>query len=131
MGNAEEDDMADTTATPAVRSAEHPLIESHRVEGTRVFDRDGKHVGTIDHLVIEKVSGRVVYVVASFGGFLGLGERLHTIPWERLDYDPERHAYRVEVTEAELQDAPSLPHDADEEREEMLRAYWALGPHGL
>ncbi len=102
--------MADTTTAQAARPAEHPLIESHRVEGTRVYDRDGKHVGTIDHLVIEKVSGRVVYAVASFGGFLGLGEHLHTIPWEKLHYDPKLYAYRTEVTEAELQDAPSLPH---------------------
>jgi sporulation protein YlmC with PRC-barrel domain len=127
----EEDRMADTTTAQAARPAEHPLIESHRVEGTRVYDRDGKHVGTIDHLVIEKVSGRVVYAVASFGGFLGLGEHLHTIPWEKLHYDPKLYAYRTEVTEAELQDAPSLPHDADREREDMLRAYWALGPYGL
>ncbi|HEX2552593.1 MAG TPA: PRC-barrel domain-containing protein [Microvirga sp.] len=122
--------MAEGT-TQEVRAAEHPLIESHRVEGTRVYDRDGQHVGTIDHLVIEKASGRVVYAVASFGGFLGLGERLHTIPWEKLDYDPKLHAFRVDVTEAELQDAPSLPHNADREQEDLLRAYWALGPHGL
>ena len=123
--------MTQTAAPAEARAPSHPLIESNRIEGTKVYDRQGGHIGTIDHLVIEKVSGRVVYVVASFGGFLGLGERLHTIPWERLDYDPERHAYRVEVTEAELQDAPTLPHDADEAREEMLRTYWALGPHGL
>ena len=54
-----------------------------------------------------------------------------TTPWEKLHYDPKLYAYRTEVTEAELQDAPSLPHDADREREDMLRAYWALGPYGL
>ena len=51
----------------------HPLIESNRVEGTPVYSPHGKHVGTIHHLIIEKVSGRVVYAVMSFGGFLGIG----------------------------------------------------------
>ena len=43
------------------------------MEGTRVYDPQGKPVGTIRHLVIEKVSGRVVYAVMTFGGFLGMG----------------------------------------------------------
>jgi hypothetical protein len=131
MGNAEEDDMADTTATPAVRSAEHPLIESHRVEGTRVFDRDGKHVGTIDHLVIEKVSGRVVYVVASFGGFLASASASTPSPGSGWTTTPSATPTASRSRRPSFRTPPSLPHDADEEREEMLRAYWALGPHGL
>ena len=112
------------------RPAYHPLVESHRIEGTRVHDRDGKHVGTIDHLIIEKVRGRVVYVVASFGGLMGFGERLHTIPWEKLAYDTLFQAYRLEVTEAELQDAPPLPHDWDREQENAFRDYWGVGRYG-
>jgi sporulation protein YlmC with PRC-barrel domain len=123
--------MTDAQRPTQARPAEHPLIESYRIEGTRVYDRGGKHVGSIDHLVIDKVSGRVVYAVASFGGFLGIGERLHTIPWERLDYDPELAAYRVEVTEAELKNAPNLPHNLDQAQEDALRAYWMVGPYGF
>lgn len=123
--------MTQETARSEVRPTDHPLIESYRVEGTRVLDRTGKAIGTIDHLVIEKVGGRVVYAVISFGGFLGLGAHLHTIPWEKLHYEANHHAYRIEVTEAELQDAPTLPHDSDSEREQMFRAYWDLPPYGL
>jgi hypothetical protein len=50
----------------------HPLIESDHIEGTTVHDVNGKPIGSIKRLVIEKVSGRVVYAVTSFGGFLGL-----------------------------------------------------------
>ena len=64
-----------------------PVIESDRVEGTAVFDADGKGIGTIKRLLIEKVSGRVVYADMVFGGFLGLGARHHTIPWSKLSYD--------------------------------------------
>lgn len=59
--------------TEGNRRTDSSLIDSHRVEGTKVFDLSGKDIGTIKRLVIDKVSGRVVYAVATFGGFLGLG----------------------------------------------------------
>jgi sporulation protein YlmC with PRC-barrel domain len=62
-----------------------PLIESDRVEGTAVYDPQGKHLGSIKRLMIEKISGKVAYAVMSFGGFLGMGEDEHTIPWSKLD----------------------------------------------
>ncbi len=111
------------TATPAeARAPTHPLIESNRIEGTKVYDRQGAHIGTIDHLVIEKVSGRVAYVVMSFGGFLSIGAHLYTIPWEKLHYDTSLGGYHTDITETDLQDAPRLPHDSD--RAEELRRYW-------
>ena len=66
-----------------------PVIESDRVEGTAVFDLQGHRIGTIKRLLIEKVSGRVVYVDVTFGGFLGVGVHHHTIPWEKLAYDKQ------------------------------------------
>ena len=57
-----------------------PIIESDRVEGTAVFDSQGNQIGTIRQLVIEKVSGRVLYVDVTFGGFLGIGVHHLTIP---------------------------------------------------
>src|SRR5690349_16083508 len=53
------------------RSSSKPVIESDRVEGTAVFDPEGNRVGTIKRLIIEKVSGRVIYVDVTFGGFIG------------------------------------------------------------
>ncbi len=113
-----------SAASTEARAPNHPLIESNRIEGTRVYDRQGKHIGTIDHLVIEKVSGRVVYAVMSFGGFLGLGAHLYTVPWEKLHYDTGMGGYHTDITEAELHDAPTLPHDSDQKREAEFRRYW-------
>jgi len=72
----------------------HPVIESDRVEGTAVYDPQGTQVGTIKRLLIEKVSGRVLYVDVTFGGFLGLGVHHHTVPWDKLSYDTELEGYR-------------------------------------
>ncbi len=60
--------MATTTVHP-----NHQLISSEDVEGANVYGLDDGKIGEIDHLMIDKVSGRVVYAVMSFGGFLGLG----------------------------------------------------------
>ena len=75
-----------------------PLIESDRVEGTTVYDPNGNNIGSIKRLMIEKVSGRVAYAVLSFGGFLGIGDEEHAIPWSKLVYDPNLGGYRTDIT---------------------------------
>ena len=107
----------------------NPLIDSDRVEGTEVYDPAGKHIGTIKRLVIEKVSGRVVYAVMSFGGFLGIGEHTHTIPWEKLTYDTLLGGYRTDISEQELRGAPvheEAERWRDREREQELHDYWRV-----
>lgn len=71
------------TDAPGVMTGK-PLIESDRVEGTAVYDPNGNHIGSIKRLMIEKIGGKVAYAVMSFGGFLGMGEEEHTIPWNKL-----------------------------------------------
>jgi len=75
-----------------------PLIESDRVEGTTVYDPQGKNIGNIKRLMIEKISGRVAYAVMSFGGFLGMGEEEHAVPWSKLTYDTSLGGYRTDIT---------------------------------
>jgi hypothetical protein len=65
-----------------------PLIESDRVEGTTVYDPQGNDIGSIKRLMIEKISGRVAYAVMSFGGFLGMGEDEHAVPWASSPMTP-------------------------------------------
>jgi hypothetical protein len=90
----------------------HLIIESDRVEGTAVFDSKYEQIGTIKRLLIEKVSGRVLYVDATFGGFLGIGSHHVTIPWEKLTYDKELEGYRTDMTEDQVRAAASLHGDA-------------------
>ena len=51
----------------------HDLIASDKVEGTKVYDPMGEHIGSIERILVEKRSGQVSYAVLSFGGFLGMG----------------------------------------------------------
>ena len=78
---------------PALRKT-HDLIASDKVEGTRVYGQDGKHIGTIERVILEKRSGRVSYAVLGFGGFLGIGEDHYPLPWQKLSYDESLGGYR-------------------------------------
>jgi len=84
----------------------HRLILGSRVDGTPVFNKAGDRIGHVDDLSIERVSGKVVYAIMSFGGFLGIGERFHPIPWSLLDYDREQGGYIVPLDRAALEGAP-------------------------
>ena len=68
------------------------------VAGRRLDVRrpDGERVGVIERLMRDKVSGRVAYAVMSFGGFLGLGRRYHTVPWSVLSYSEEMNGYVID-----------------------------------
>ena len=123
--------MADRLELP---SPAHPLVESDQIHGTSVYDIAGKRIGTIRRLVIEKVSGHVVYAVTAFGGFLGVGAEIHTIPWERLRYDTAVGGYRTNITESQLQNAPEFSREdrlllSHQQRKE-LNEYYTIPPAG-
>ncbi len=79
-------------------------------------------------LLIEKVSGRVLYVDITFVGFLGLGAHHHTIPWEKLDYDTRLGGYRTDITAEQVKGAPAFYSDdgiwPDRKREQQLQDHW-------
>lgn len=103
----------------------HDLIASDKVEGTKVYGRDDKQIGSIERVIIEKRSGRVSYAVMSFGGFLGIGEDHYPIPWAKLSYDERLGGYRTDLTREQVESAPKYG-DADEyewSRENGRRVY--------
>ena len=87
---------------------EHNLISSEDVEGVGVYDANGKKIGKVDHLMIEKTSGHVTHVVISGQGFLGLGHNHYRLPWNLLKYSSHRNAFEVGVTESEMKSDPSF-----------------------
>jgi hypothetical protein len=92
----------------------HDLIASDKVEGTKVYDPMGEHIGSIERILVEKRSGKVSYAVLSFGGFLGMGNDHYPLPWSKLNYDESLGGYRVDVTKAQLEGAPRYEREDDE-----------------
>jgi PRC-barrel domain len=89
------------------------LIGSDKVEGTAVYGADNEKIGSIERVMIDKMSGKVSYAVLAFGGFLGLGHDHYPLPWASLKYDTSLGGYRTAVTEGQLQDAPKYTSDSD------------------
>ena len=96
----------------ATQHPNHSLISSEDVEGTDVYDSTGKNIGEVDHLMIDKLSGRVAYAVISFGGFLGLGHSHYPVPWGALKYDTSLGGFRTSINQQQLKDAPEFSDDA-------------------
>jgi|BarGraIncu00222A_1022003.scaffolds.fasta_scaffold88837_2 sporulation protein YlmC with PRC-barrel domain len=102
--------LEDSTAKPsAIAGAETTrLIGSSKVEGTLVYNSRGDSIGSIYELMIDKRSGKVAHAVMSFGGFLGIGQHYHPLPWDSLEYDRHHGGY---VINAEAEQLLSLNRD--------------------
>jgi sporulation protein YlmC with PRC-barrel domain len=108
-------------------------ISSADVNGTDVYSPSGDHLGKIDHLMIDKTSGSISYAVMGFGGFLGIGEGHHPIPWRALSYDPARGGYVTGITKEQLEGAPARPDGWEDDRayaEDAYR-YYGIAPYWL
>ncbi len=87
------------------------LIGSDKVEGTAVYGANDAKIGSIERVMIDKISGRVSYAVLSFGGFLGIGNDHYPLPWQSLKYDTNLGGYRTGITETQLKGAPKYSND--------------------
>lgn len=91
------------------------LISAERVRGTAVYDSSGDKIGSIDSVMIGKRSGKVAYAIMSFGGFLGMGEKYHPLPWDMLEYDTDVGGYRLPTTGSSFKDAPAYERGSFDE----------------
>jgi sporulation protein YlmC with PRC-barrel domain len=73
------------------------VLAADTLTGDRVVNRQKEDLGTIEHLMIDLQNGRVVYAVLSFGGFLGMGDKLFAIPWSALKVDTTERQFILEV----------------------------------
>ena len=111
----------------ATQHPNHQLISSEDVEGTNVYGAGDAKVGEIDHLIIDKLSGKVTYAVMSFGYFLGLGHSHYPVLWAALKYDPSIGGYRTGITEQQLRDAPEFSDDVWGDRSWETRTHQHYG----
>jgi hypothetical protein len=122
--------MEETMVTEARETVN--LIGSDKVEGTAVYGADGNKIGSIERVMIDKLSGKVSYAVLSFGGFLGIGDDYYPLPWQSLKYDTNLGGYVTGITEAQLQNAPKYSNDnswnwSDPARMRAVNEYYGAG----
>ncbi len=83
------------------------LIAASKVNGTTVYNRAGEKLGSVYDVMVDKRSGKAEYAIMSFGGFLGIGDSYHPLPWQSLTYDEVQGGYVVDLDRSRLEGAPS------------------------
>jgi PRC-barrel domain len=105
------------------------LIASNKVEGTVVYNRQGEKLGEVYNFMVGKRSGQVAYAIMSFGGFLGIGQKYHPLPWNALTYDTGKKGYMVDADRERLMAAPSYGGGEEPfsqpEYGRQVRDYWS------
>ncbi len=123
------------TGTAGTTTSGHrTIIAADKVVGTEVYNTAGEHLGEIQDVILDKVSGKVVYAIMSFGGFLSIGEKYHPLPWSTLKYDTERGGYVVPLTRERLENAPMYGADgepdwSDRTYGKRIYDYYGAGPY--
>jgi hypothetical protein len=110
------------------------LIASDKVEGTAVYNRQGEHLGTVVNFMVDKATGRIAYAVMSFGGFLGMGESYHPLPWRVLTYDMGKGGFVIDLDSSRLKKAPTykasaVPNWSDRTYGSRIDEYYGMTPY--
>jgi len=81
-------------------------ILASKVQGTPVYNTTGDKIGTVEDVVLDKKSDKIIFAALGFGGMLGVGEKYAPVPWSMLDYKPDMGGYVVPMSEDMVKKAP-------------------------
>ena len=126
--------MQDTLSTSGeTQRSGSTMVSSSDVNGTEVYSPTGDHLGHIDHLMIDKLSGQIAYAVMGFGGFLGMGEAHHPVPWKKLSYDTSLGGFVTDITQEQLTGAPTWGDNWYDDRDYQRRNYdyYGVAPYWI
>jgi sporulation protein YlmC with PRC-barrel domain len=84
------------------------VLSAGTLIGTPVTNLDGEDLGHIEEIMLDLATGNVAYVVVSFGGLLGVGNKLFAIPWQSLHIDQDEETAVMDVDRATLENAPGF-----------------------
>jgi sporulation protein YlmC with PRC-barrel domain len=109
-------------------------LSASTISGDPVVNRQGEDLGKIEDLVLDVDSGRVAYAVLSFGGFLGMGNKLFAMPWQSLELDADNHRFILDVSKERLENAPGFdkdhwPNMADRKWGATVHEYYGHQPY--
>ncbi len=91
-------------------------------------------LGKVEDIMLDLQSGKVAYVVVSFGGFLGIGSKLFAMPWEAFQLDADNKVFRLDLDKQVLENAPGFDKDnwpdfADREWGSKIYSYYGYEPY--
>jgi sporulation protein YlmC with PRC-barrel domain len=104
------------------------------VVGVEVKNNADEHLGKIKEVMLDKISGRVAYVVLDSGSFLGMGGKFFALPWSSLHYGEDSDCFKVDIDKERLKNAPGFDKDnwpdmADRTWGESISTYYGTKPY--
>jgi len=110
------------------------IMAAGTLTGEEVVNSAGETLGKIDSIMLDVPNGRVAYAVLSFGGFLGMGDKLFAIPWQALQLDTDNKCFILDVDKETLEGAPGFDKDhwpsmADPQWANQLHSYYGSRPY--
>jgi sporulation protein YlmC with PRC-barrel domain len=135
MNYEERDTFGMYKAGPNVRRGPGPeMMGADTLVGNEVCNQKGEDLGEIKEIMLDMRSGRVAYAVLSFGGFLGLGEKLFAVPWNALILDTKNKRFVLNVEKDRLKGAPGFdktqwPNMADQSWAKEIHSYYGTKPY--
>src|SRR5919199_4322853 len=111
------------------------LMKGSTFIGSDVENPQGQNLGDIKDVVIDRGSGRIVYAVVSFGGFLGMGEKLFAVPWGAFSQPKaDQEKFVLDIDKERLKNAPGFdthnwPQMASQEWVTSLYSYYHVPPY--
>jgi sporulation protein YlmC with PRC-barrel domain len=109
-------------------------VKASSMIGTDVVNPKGESLGDVKEVVIDPRSGKVAYAVVSFGGFLGMGEKLFAVPFTAFEYNVAKNQYMLDISKDRLRTAPGFDADnwpsmADEKWNRDVYKFYARSPY--
>jgi sporulation protein YlmC with PRC-barrel domain len=110
------------------------VLGASTLTGDRVRNSAGDDLGKIEEIMIDLASGRIAYAVLSFGGFLGIGDKLFMVPWSALTVDQSAHEFVLDIQREALANAPGFdkgtwPDMADADYARDIHTHYGQTPY--
>jgi len=110
------------------------LMGADTLVGNDVYNHKGEDLGDIKEIMLDMRTGTVSYAVLSFGGFLGMGEKLFAVPWNALTLDTANKRFVLNVEKASLENAPGFDKDkwpdmADQSWAQQIHSFYGTQPY--
>jgi sporulation protein YlmC with PRC-barrel domain len=100
------------------------LMGADTLIGNDVVNKSSQSLGDIKDIMLDMRTGRVSYAVLSFGGFMGMGEKLFAVPWDALTLDTANKCFVLDASKDKLEAAPGFDKDM---WPDMADATWQKG----
>jgi len=82
-------------------------ILASKVKGTTVYNNAGDKIGTVEDVVLDKLSNQIMFAALGFGGLMGIGEKYYPVPWSMLNYSQDKGGYVVPLDKSQIENAPA------------------------